>query len=246
MTTARRPGDIGAGGRSRGRASCPGARSRAAPPAPAGDPRAAPWHAPRRSPRRTRRARSGAGWRRSPRGRARRAGAGGWWPAWSSAGASRCSHGRGRSRRAPKERAQGSVSSGNQARTLAAHSAWERGAPPGTRPASSARPTYLRTVLRSRPKARAIWETLSPACQCLSSSTTSTTANILLAIRAPSIDPADERALYARELETGGGEVFDAGGGELLDATPGELSDARGLQPGELIDRRQMVASEAG
>ena len=39
---------------------------------------------------------------------------------------------------------------------------------------------------------RAIWETLSPscqsACQCLSSSTTSTTANILLAIRAPLFD----------------------------------------------------------
>jgi len=82
-------------------------------------------------------------------------------------------------------------SSGNQARTLDAHSAWEKAAPPGTRPAAAARPTYLRTVLRSRPRARAIWETLSPACQCLSSFTTSTTANILLAIRAPSIRHAD-------------------------------------------------------
>jgi len=46
--------------------------------------------------------------------------------------------------------------------------------------------------LRSRPRARAIWETESPACQCRKSSTTSTTANILLAIRVLSVD-ADGR-----------------------------------------------------
>src|ERR1035437_3818354 len=127
-----------------------------------------------------------------------------------------------------EERARGSVSSGNQVLTFAAHSAWERRAPPGAMPAASARPRYLRTVLRSRPRARAICETLSPACQCRKSSTTSTTANILLAIRAPSIDHADGRHSTGADLETWGGELFDAGGGELPDPTPGELFDARG------------------
>ena len=78
-----------------------------------------------------------------------------------------------------EERARGSLSSGNQASTCAA--------------------------LRSRPRARAIWETLSPACQCRKSSTTSTTANILLAIRAPSLDSfdsADGRHSIGADLET--------------------------------------------
>jgi len=46
------------------------------------------------------------------------------------------------------------------------------------------------------------------------------------------------------DLETGGGELFDAGGGELPDATPAELSGARGLSPGGLFGRRHDVVLE--
>jgi hypothetical protein len=130
------------------------------------------------------------------------------------------------------------VSSGNQARTLDAHSAWEKAAPPGTRPAAAARPTYLRTVLRSRPRARAIRETLSPACQCLSSFTTSTTANILLAIRAPSIDPADGGTLCARTWRPEVGNCLTLGVANYLAPPLGNHLALEGFYPGGLFGRR--------
>src|SRR5665647_2511880 len=108
-----------------------------------------------------------------------------------------------------EERARGSLSSGNQASTCAA--------------------------LRSRPRARAIWETLSPACQCRKSSTTSTTANILLAIRAPSIELPMGGTLRVRTWRLGVGNCLTLGVGNYLIPPLGNCLTLQGLSLGNYL-----------
>ena len=85
------------------------------------------------------------------------------------------------------ERKPGTTSSGNQPRTKTAQVSVMTGGPPGTKPASSARRTYLRTVLRSRPSEAETWALGRPAYQCSSTSTMSITLNDLLNLGPPPI-----------------------------------------------------------
>ena len=73
------------------------------------------------------------------------------------------------------------TSCGNHPRTSCAHLVWLIGCWPGWMPASWAAWVYLRTVLRSTPRLRAISEIGRPACQWTRISVMSTTLKVLLA-----------------------------------------------------------------
>jgi len=82
-------------------------------------------------------------------------------------------------------RSRVSLNCGNQARTLACHSVWLIGVPPGVRPSAIAGARYLRIVLRSiaRLSAMSYWD--RPAYQWTRISVMSITSNSLLAITTP-------------------------------------------------------------
>jgi hypothetical protein len=96
------------------------------------------------------------------------------------------------------ERSSGTTNSGNHSRTRPAHVSVRTGGPPGTKPTSSARPTYLRTVLRSSPSELATWALGRPAYQCSRISTTSITANDLLTNLASRVFFSDVVRLWTR------------------------------------------------
>jgi hypothetical protein len=73
------------------------------------------------------------------------------------------------------------TSCGNHSRTSSTHLAALIDSPPGWMPASRAAAVYLRTVLRSTPRLRAISEIGRPACQWTRISVMSTTLKVLLA-----------------------------------------------------------------